>query len=56
MLPVYIHYKDATLLYKTGLFHAFMSQSLHVSVQIMNYIKNGQFIFGSAIKVAREAW
>ena len=56
MLPAYIYHKDGTFLYKTGLFHAFMSHSLRVPVQIMKYVKNGHFIFGSAIKVAREAW
>ena len=56
MLPIYIYRKDGTFLYKTGLFHAFMSDSLRVPVQIVKYVKNGHFIFGSAIKVAREAW
>ena len=56
MLSVYIYHKDSTFLYKTGLFHAFMSHSLRVPVQIVKYVKNGHFIFGSAIKVARGAW
>ena len=56
MLSVYIYHKDGTFLYNTGLFHAIMSNSLRVPVQIVKYVKNGHFIFGSAIKVAREAW
>ena len=56
MLRIYIYPTDGKFLYKTGLFHAFMSHSLRVPIQIVKYVKNGHFIFGSAIKVAREAW
>ena len=56
MLPIYIYHKDGTFLYKTGLFHAFMSNSLRVPIQIWKYVKNGHIIFGGAINVARVAW
>ena len=56
MLPVYIYHKDGTFLYNTGLFHVCVSNSLREPVQIVKYVKNWHFIFGSAITVAREAW
>ena len=56
MFSVYIYHKDGIFLYKTGLFHALMSHSLRVPVQIVKYVKDGHFTFGSAIKVASEAW
>ena len=56
ILPVYINHKDCTFLYKTDLFHAFMSNSLRVPAQIVKYVKNGHVIFGRAINVARAAW
>ena len=36
-----LNHKDDTFLYKTGLFHAFMSLSLRVPIQILKYVKNG---------------
>ena len=56
MFPVYIYHEDGTFLYKTGVFHAFMSDRLRVPIQIVKCVKNGHTIFGSAINVARAAW
>ena len=56
MLPIYIYHKDSTFLCKTGLFHASMSHSLRIPIQIVKYDKNRHIIFGCAVDVARAAW
>ena len=45
MLPIYIYYKDGIFLYKTCLFHAFMSRSLRVPIQIVKYVKKWAYYF-----------
>ena len=56
MLPIYIYHKEGTFFYNIGLFHAFMSHSLRVPIQILKYVKNAHITFGGAIYVARAAW
>ena len=51
-----IYYTNGTFFYKTGLLHAFMSDSLRVPIQIVKYVENGHIFFGSVIFAESAAW